>query len=109
MKNLDLNTREGRQSFYRSKEWKTLREYMLRSNPLCEKCLEDLIITPATDVHHIVDIKYKPHLRLDINNLQCLCDKCHKEITISEFTNTESANKPVNKVWNTKITKLKRL
>lgn len=96
----DFSKRSVRQKFYHSKEWKNMRNYMLSSNPLCELCLDNLIITPATEVHHIVDIKYKPHLRLSISNLQCLCKQCHDEITKSELTQTEEAKTPHKKKWN---------
>lgn len=72
---------------YNKKAWKHLREGYLMSHPLCEKCLEDGKVTPATDVHHInspFDDGLTEEQRLgrlmDINNLMCLCKECHGTI-----------------------------
>lgn len=66
-------------SFYHSKKWKEKRQQVLRrDNYLCQRCLKEFdIITIATLVDHIVPSKIDWELRLDINNLQSLCDECH--------------------------------
>lgn len=66
-------------SFYHSKEWKAKRKQALRQDEyLCQRCLKEFgIITIATLVDHIVPSKVDWELRLDINNLQSLCDECH--------------------------------
>ena len=64
-------------AFYNSKEWKVVREYVLkRDNYLCTKC-----DNPAEEVHHIKHLT--PENITDINitlnpdNLICLCKDCH--------------------------------
>lgn len=66
--------------FYKSKEWRTLRAVKLsQAEYLCEDCKEKGIITLATDVHHMVPIKEDWSKRLDIDNLRCLCVRCHNK------------------------------
>ncbi len=52
---------------------------MLRERPLCQDCLP--IVTPATDVHHVMKIKDRPDLACDESNVLCLCDACHTKRT----------------------------
>lgn len=83
MKQLDLRTPEGRQSFYQSKQWRLLRNYKIISQPVCEECLKKDILTPAIDVHHITDIEYCPTFEnaLSYDGLMSLCKSCHSKIT----------------------------
>ncbi|PBB94958.1 HNH endonuclease [Mesorhizobium sp. WSM3862] len=37
---------------YSTARWKRLREFKLAQQPLCEWCLEQEIVEPATEVHH---------------------------------------------------------
>ena len=76
-----------RQKFYQTKEWKSLREFKIRVNPICEMCLEFDIIEPAAEIDHIVPIKRDPTRCLDINNLQSLCKPCHSRKTMKEEGN----------------------
>lgn len=57
----------------------------LLSNPLCEVCLSNEIITPAIDVHHIDSfMNYSNTKRLskayDSNNLMSICKECHSKL-----------------------------
>lgn len=65
-------------AFYRSKEWKTLRNwYSQKAGFKCEECGK-----LGTEVHHIVPIQ-KPegwNRRLDPKNLKLLCTACHNKI-----------------------------
>lgn len=63
-------------SFYKSKEWKELRNYFLSKHPLCMECLKANKLVPARIVDHIVPIK-KGGAALDPSNLQSLCWSCH--------------------------------
>lgn len=83
MKVIDLRTRDGKQSFYQWGAWRNKREEKLCNDPFCEECLKKDKITPATEVHHIIDISDKPTLEnaLDYNNLMSLCKSCHSTIT----------------------------
>lgn len=72
--------------FYGSKLWRDLREQKLYEQPICERCLEQDRITPATDVHHItpfglgIDEQQMWELFLDYDNLMSVCKRCHREI-----------------------------
>lgn len=73
--------RKLRQTAYNNSNWRKLRDTYLRQNPLCEDCLLEGKVTPATDVHHKespfkgATINY--HKLLDYDNLQALCKECH--------------------------------
>lgn len=68
---------------YNTTEWKKLRQKKLFKNPLCEECLKQDIIKPATQIHHITPLKTGQnieqiiHLGLDFTNLMSLCTDCH--------------------------------
>lgn len=71
---------------YNTAQWRKMRKMMIMQNPLCQKCLENDIISIAKEVHHkkpISSAKTKQEmfsLMFDYNNLICLCEKCHHEI-----------------------------
>lgn len=76
---------EDRQSIYQSTKWKKLRSAKLMQQPLCEICLENGVITPADDVHHIDSfLNYSGNQRLykafDFANLMSVCKECHGKI-----------------------------
>ena len=72
--------------YYNTKQWKNLRNYYIRRNPLCEICLSKGIVKPAEEVHHIRPFmmgttdeeRYK--LLTDEDNLMSLCRECHDEV-----------------------------
>jgi len=67
--------------FYRSREWKTLRAVKLsQSNYMCDECKAKGVVSLAVDVHHVIPISRAWDKRLDIDNLKCLCVKCHNEV-----------------------------
>ena len=67
--------------FYKSSQWKTLRAVKLsQSDYLCESCREVGILTLAVDVHHENSIDNAWEERLKIENLKCLCVKCHNQV-----------------------------
>lgn len=72
--------------YYKSKEWKKLRDEYISQHMLCEECLANDIITPATDCHHVIPFstgrtdEERWQLLLDWNNLKSLCKKCHIRI-----------------------------
>lgn len=64
-------------TFYNSKEWKMLKDKkMLDEEYRCERCHK-----LATEVHHIKPIQTDKgwELRLDYNNLLCVCIDCHNK------------------------------
>jgi 5-methylcytosine-specific restriction protein A len=81
-KYIDLSTVEGRQQFYKTKEWNSIRLIVLANNPYCEECLKLGVKTIATDVDHIIDIKDAPERFMDMANLQGLCRPCHSTKTM---------------------------
>ena len=58
-------------------DWKDLSERYRRNHPLCEDCLKDDKVTPASEVHHIVPISVDPTQRMTWSNLVALCTTCH--------------------------------
>lgn len=100
--NLLKISKDHRQKFYHSKQWRTLRAFKLHSNPLCEICFKEDITEAATEVHHLMDIKDDPKLCLVIHNLKSLCKTCHGKITLSPEKNL----RPKNLLWNRKPTEL---
>lgn len=74
---------------YNTTEWVNLRKAYLMEHPLCEKCLEDDKITPATEVHHVYeisngkDVEEMKDIALNpwkYSGLQALCSECHQKI-----------------------------
>lgn len=59
--------------------WRRVREVVLATSPLCTECSRQGIITPATDVHHVIARRDGGPDALD--NLQPLCHACHSRVT----------------------------
>lgn len=69
------------QKFYNSTAWKRTKQAVeVRDNYLCVRCLNKGIIRTREVVHHIIPIKDNWNKRYDLNNLQCLCHSCHREV-----------------------------
>ena len=85
----DKNVRDKESAkFYNSKGWKLLREMALnRDLGLCQHCYKGNKITMADMVDHIVPVKVNWERRLDINNLQSLCNRCHSVKTTEDKKN----------------------
>ena len=74
--------RESFKQFYSSKQWKSVRSYKLAlTNRLCERCLEQGVIKPAIDVHHMIVLNSNnindPNITLNIEHLLAVCKECH--------------------------------
>lgn len=72
---------------YGTAAWRLVRRAQLREHPLCEKCQQQGLLTPATVVNH-----RKPHrgdldLFLDRDNLESTC-KQHHDGAIQSFEKT---------------------
>lgn len=71
---------------YNSQKWVKLRNAHLMQYPLCQMCLDNNIITPCSEVHHVKPIstgrneQEMQYLAYDANNLISLCTTCHKKI-----------------------------
>ena len=84
------NEKKPFQPFYNSANWKQIRLIKLSQQPLCEVCLKNDLINPADQVHHIISLSEKEgwRKRLDIDNLQSICIRCHQ----LESTQTRQKN-----------------
>ena len=95
------DTREARQSIYRTERWKRLRHGYLMHHPVCELCDARGIVTLAVDVHHRrsfqVDVgAQRLFYAYNAGNLMALCKACHAFIhrhgaTYYTDTDTEAA------------------
>src|SRR3990170_6270711 len=61
-------------------DWQKTREFKANQDPLCEECLKQDRVVPLDVVHHIKPIEMHLELRLVMDNLISLCNKCHEEI-----------------------------
>ena len=68
-------------------QWRDVRNAkMVEAKHLCENCLREGKMKPATEVHHIhpvgdaLSFEEKKRLCYDPNNLICLCHECHEQI-----------------------------
>jgi 5-methylcytosine-specific restriction enzyme A len=65
--------------FYNSQSWKSIRSFVYqREHGCCQRCGR-FVFGRQAHVHHIIEIKKDPTLRLEQNNLMLLCPKCHVE------------------------------
>ena len=68
-------------SFYKSRAWTNVRKVaMMRDDYLCVNCTRNDIIKPAQLVHHVIEVKTDWDKRLDLNNLESICESCHQKI-----------------------------
>ena len=61
--------------------WRKRSKLFLKAHPLCEECLEQNKLTPATVVDHIVPHRGDPVLMWDESNWRVLCKRCHDRKT----------------------------
>lgn len=76
--------REFSRSFYRSKQWKDVREYVIRRDKyLCQRCGR-----PAEEVHHIIHLTpeniHDNNIALSADNLISLCRDCHQREHVND-------------------------
>ncbi|UYL94103.1 HNH endonuclease [Geobacillus phage vB_GthS_PK5.1] len=72
-------------AFYHSREWERTRLAVLaRDNFLCQECLKNKRITRAVIADHIVPLLVAWDKRLDMSNLQSLCQSCHNRKTAED-------------------------
>ena len=69
---------------YGSEAWKRCsRGYAEHARHLCEDCLARGLITPGTEVHHVIPLTPEninnPEITLSWDNLVLLCEECHEE------------------------------
>jgi 5-methylcytosine-specific restriction endonuclease McrA len=78
--------------FYASKRWRSLRNYYISMNPLCEECERNGFITPGQDVDHIKPMRLGGAMT-SLDNLQTLCKSCHNRKTARESRKNINKNK----------------
>lgn len=61
------------------RRWRKVRKHKLRMDPLCEVCLREGYVVPATEVHHIVPISEGGEVYA-YENLMSVCHSCHMKI-----------------------------
>ena len=71
-------------AFYTSRAWRKCRTaYAQSKGGLCERCWSKGLIVPGKEVHHKTrltpDNLNDPNVALNWDNLELLCDDCHKE------------------------------
>lgn len=69
--------------FYSTQQWNNLRDMYRGQNPMCERCAKMGVTKLAQMVDHITPIKQGGG-KMDWDNLQSLCFKCHNQKTGSE-------------------------
>jgi 5-methylcytosine-specific restriction endonuclease McrA len=79
-----LIMKEWAESFYGSPQWKATRQAAKsRDAYLCVDCMRAGIITPAEEVHHIIELTPEnindPSISLNLDNLVSLCRECHQK------------------------------
>ena len=67
--------------FYSTNAWSKLSRQFKINNPLCVMCESRGIVRVVKYVDHKIPILIDYELRLDVNNLQSLCAKCHAKKT----------------------------
>lgn len=80
------SNREERQKIYRLPQWRKLSKWYLTTHPWCEECLKRCVLTPSSQVHHVVSfMNYDDELKrievaLNPSNLEAICQSCHNRI-----------------------------
>lgn len=70
------DAREWRK-LYGTARWQALRLAKLAADPLCERCIRQESVVPATVVHHVEPHKGDRVLFFRPTNLESLCAPCH--------------------------------
>ena len=73
------------QDIYQDPRWRAIRDAKKRNNPLCERCEEKGLVTPAKEIHHKIPFdcgrteEEIEELAFDYDNTKSVCDSCHTE------------------------------
>lgn len=67
-------------AWYKKPEWKRLRIWQLKREPVCRFCQKAGQVTEANTVDHIMPHKGDMAKFFDRSNLQSLCKECHSSI-----------------------------
>lgn len=63
--------------WYKTANWRKLRLWQLKREPLCRFCRDNGIVTEANTVDHKMPHRGNMGLFFDRGNLQSLCKECH--------------------------------
>ena len=90
------------EAFYNSKPWQITRlKVKKRDNNLCVSCLRQHRLKRADVVDHIKPYEHFPELALDMENLQCLCHRCHQAKTAEDkkrYAHLKPQHEPIKPV-----------
>lgn len=67
-----------------NRRWRAYRAGFLLRNPLCVHCQARGIITPGSEVDHIIPHRGDTKVFWDYDNHQALCKPCHSRKTMAE-------------------------
>lgn len=76
-------------------KWRNLRNTFLAQHPYCSMCQDKGLVTPATEVHHIIPVESvynkmeMTKLAYSETNLQALCHACHRDIHLQAGSHTK--------------------
>lgn len=66
--------------FYHSSDWQAVRQAVLeRDHYLCQVCMRRGVVKQATTVHHLIPLRADYAKRLDMDNLETICQACHNQ------------------------------
>ena len=83
-------SRDNISDFYNTKEWRAIRLMALAKQlHLCQVCLAKKIFAKADMVHHIIPLRDDYTKGLELDNLICLCNSCHKKVH-AQYDRSES-------------------
>lgn len=72
-------------AFYHSKQWRALRNWFIKQNPLCAQCEREGKINGGQCVDHIKPIRLSGKKMWTCpSNLQTLCNPCHAKKSAQE-------------------------
>lgn len=86
-------TEASQAGFYNTKAWQKIRDQRRRMNPLCQMCEARGYYNAMKTVDHIITVEEAPHLALDINNTQSLCDFDHNIKTKQDAARKKELNR----------------
>ena len=78
-------------SAHQTWRWRKLSLAKRKADPLCERCALEGVVTPATEVNHIIPISKRPELLYEWSNLQSVCRPCHIETDRAFFRGCSGA------------------
>lgn len=77
-------------AFYKTGAWRNTRKVaLMRDEWLCQHCLQSDVYKPAEMVDHIVPTLVDWEKRLELDNLQSLCNACHNRKTAEDISKYE--------------------